>query len=196
MGFRLLVRGLHACFERPEFASDRVSYDVITPVHANMILTSIYWRSDIVWRVRRIRGLNPIRFESLSHRAGKILALSDVHYLLDAKFDMVANPLGNEAQHAKMFLRAARRRKPYRTPYLGQPRFLAAFQLLEEGDPEPQSAYAGQGEIDLGWIPVNQGGSAGAYRYFRACMIDGDILVPNEETETPLGEKPKIKPSE
>lgn len=61
----LRVWGDLACFTRPEMKVERVSYDVITPSAARGILESIYWKPEIVWVVRRIHVLNPIRFTNV-----------------------------------------------------------------------------------------------------------------------------------
>lgn len=64
-GVRLHVWGERALFSRPEMKVERVSYDVITPSAARGILEAIHWKPAIVWRVQRLRVLNPIRFESI-----------------------------------------------------------------------------------------------------------------------------------
>lgn len=64
-GIKLLVRGRHACFTRPEMKVERVSYDVITPSAARGILEAIHWKPAIRWVVDRIHVLEPIRFETI-----------------------------------------------------------------------------------------------------------------------------------
>lgn len=64
-GVSLKVWGEYACFTRPEFKSERVSYDVITPSAARGLLEAIYWKPAIAWVVDRIRVVNPIRFDSV-----------------------------------------------------------------------------------------------------------------------------------
>jgi CRISPR-associated protein Cas5d len=64
-GIRLLVRGDYACYTRPEFKSERVSYDVITPSAARGILEAVLWKPAIRWVVDRISVLNPIVFDSI-----------------------------------------------------------------------------------------------------------------------------------
>ena len=59
------VCGRRALFSRPEMKVERVSYDVITPSAARGILEAIHWKPQMAWRVRRLRVLNPIRFESI-----------------------------------------------------------------------------------------------------------------------------------
>lgn len=51
-----------ACFTRPEFKAERVSYPVITPSAARGILDAILWKPAIRWRVERIKVLAPIAF--------------------------------------------------------------------------------------------------------------------------------------
>lgn len=62
---KLHVWGDYACFTRPEFKSERVSYDVITPSAARGVLESIYWKPAIRWVVDKIHVLRPIRFTSI-----------------------------------------------------------------------------------------------------------------------------------
>jgi CRISPR-associated protein Cas5d len=57
--------GPRALFSRPEMKVERVSYDVMTPSAARGILEAIHWKPQMVWRIRRLRVLKPIRFESL-----------------------------------------------------------------------------------------------------------------------------------
>jgi CRISPR-associated protein Cas5d len=60
--FLVHVSGRLACFPRPEFVSDRVSYDVITPIAARRILEAVYWRREMRWQIDAIHVLAPIRF--------------------------------------------------------------------------------------------------------------------------------------
>ena len=61
----LKVWGSRALFSRPEMKVERVSYDVITPSAARGVLEAIHWKPQMVWRIRRLRVLNAIRFESI-----------------------------------------------------------------------------------------------------------------------------------
>lgn len=62
---RLRIWGDHACFTRPEFKGERVSYDVMTPSAARAVYEAIYWKPQIRWHVQRIDVLNPIRTMSV-----------------------------------------------------------------------------------------------------------------------------------
>lgn len=99
----LEVWGDMACFTRPEFKVERVSYDVITPSAARAIFEAILFkRYAMRWQVTKIEVLNPIKWTSIrrnevgataSMRSGSIfiedkrqqkntLALRDVRYRL------------------------------------------------------------------------------------------------------------------
>lgn len=102
----LEVWGDMACFTRPEFKVERVSYDVITPSAARAIFEAILFkRYAMRWQVTKIEVLNPIKWVSIkrnevgavaSKKAESIfiedkrqqkntLALRDVRYRLWAK---------------------------------------------------------------------------------------------------------------
>lgn len=52
--YQVRIRGEYACFTRPEFKTERVSYDVITPSAARGVLEAVLWKPAIRWRIRRI----------------------------------------------------------------------------------------------------------------------------------------------
>ena len=108
-GFCLEVRGPYACFTRPEMKVERVSYDVITPSAARAIFDAILWKPAIIWRVKKIEVLAPIRWISVRrNEVGKVasprsngifieedrqqragLLLRDVTYRLHAQFEFI-----------------------------------------------------------------------------------------------------------
>ena len=108
-GFCLEVWGDYACFTRPEMKVERVSYDVITPSAARAIFDAILWKPAIIWRVKKIEVLAPIRWISVRrNEVGKIasprsdgifieddrqqragLFLRDVKYRLYAEFEFI-----------------------------------------------------------------------------------------------------------
>jgi CRISPR-associated protein Cas5d len=108
-GFCLEVSGPYACFTRPEMKVERVSYDVITPSAARAVFDAILWKPAILWRIKRIEVLSPIRWISVrrnevggvaSPRKSQIfieddrqqrasLFLRDVKYRLFAVFDFI-----------------------------------------------------------------------------------------------------------
>ena len=115
---RLRVSGPLACFTRPEFKAERLSYQVMTPSAARGILEAVLWKPAIVWRVQRIKVLAPIRWiairrNEVNNRAAtpaaavvdrggpaplfladtsrdqrNTVALRDVDYVIEARFEM------------------------------------------------------------------------------------------------------------
>ena len=67
MTSRIYLRawGPRALFSRPEMKVERVSYDAITPSAASGLLEAIYWKPEMIWRIKRLHVLKPIRFESI-----------------------------------------------------------------------------------------------------------------------------------
>lgn len=162
----LKVWGDYACFTRPEFKTERVSYDVMTPSAARGILEAILWKPEMQWRVREIVVLNEVkrlgivRNEVKGPASRKIaqqdcnsstgltaiqttrtlrhsLVLKDVAYLIRAEIQ-----LRPEAQliplgaYHRMFLRRVRQGQAFHTPYLGNREF-SAFFSLPDGTEQP-----------------------------------------------------------
>ena len=62
----LEVWGDYACFTRPEFKVERVSYDVITPSATRSIFEAILFKKYAMrWQVTKIEVLNPIKWTSV-----------------------------------------------------------------------------------------------------------------------------------
>lgn len=100
----LEVWGDWACFTRPEFKVERVSYDVITPSAARAVFESILFkRYAMRWQVTKISVINPVKWAAIRRNevgavAGKSpiyiedkrqqknsLILKDVRYRIYAK---------------------------------------------------------------------------------------------------------------
>lgn len=75
--FCLEVWGDWACFTRPEFKVERVSYDVITPSAARSIFEAIFWKPAIRWQVTRIEVINPIRWATIRRNEVGAVASKD-----------------------------------------------------------------------------------------------------------------------
>ncbi|MGI6105429.1 MAG: type I-C CRISPR-associated protein Cas5c [Raoultibacter sp.] len=52
------VVGDFACFTRPEFKVERVSYDIITPSAVRGIFDSIFWKPAIKWRPTKVEVIS------------------------------------------------------------------------------------------------------------------------------------------
>ena len=142
------VWGEYACFTRPEFGVERVSYEVMTPSAARGILQAIFWKPEMAWRVREICVLKPIRHLSIKRNETnsvqseytakrwaeksqghyyanrdvaqrQSLFLCDVAYLIAA--DIVVQPYAQAhvAKYRDQFRRRVTRGQSFTTPYLG-----------------------------------------------------------------------------
>ncbi len=65
LSIQIEVWGDHACFTRPEFRAERVSYEVMTPSAARGILEAIYWHPGLQYHIHKIYVLNPIEFTNI-----------------------------------------------------------------------------------------------------------------------------------
>lgn len=64
-GFKIMVEGDYACFTRPEFKAERVSYDVPPPGALEGLLKSIYWKPAIRYCIDKIVVFRPIEFTNI-----------------------------------------------------------------------------------------------------------------------------------
>lgn len=73
----LEVWGDMACFTRPEFKVERVSYDIITPSAARAIFEAILFKKYAMrWQVTKIEVLNPIKWTSIRrNEVGKVASV-------------------------------------------------------------------------------------------------------------------------
>ena len=166
MSIQIEVWGDYACFSRPEMKTERVSYDVMTPSAARGLIESIYWHPGLRYCIDRIHVLAPIRFTNIRRnevkstllarnalsaaRSGETLALipsqdiqqraalilQDVHYVIEAHFDMTdkAAPGDNPGKFQDILRRRLQRGQAYSQPYFGCREFAAHFQEWPGGD--------------------------------------------------------------
>lgn len=166
MSIKIEVWGDYACFSRPEMKTERVSYDVMTPSAARGLIESIYWHPGLHYCIDRIHVLEPIRFTNIRRnevkstllaskalsaaRSGEALALipsqdiqqraalilQDVHYVIEAHFDMTdkAAPGDNPGKFQDILRRRLQRGQAYSQPYFGCREFAAHFQEWPGGD--------------------------------------------------------------
>lgn len=60
--YQVRIRGPIALFTRPEFKTERLTYDILTPSAARGILEAILWKPAIRWEIRKIYLLAPVRY--------------------------------------------------------------------------------------------------------------------------------------
>ena len=65
MSIMFEIWGDYAAFNRPEFKTERVSYDCITPSAARGILEAIYWHPGLKYYIDRIYVCSPIKTENI-----------------------------------------------------------------------------------------------------------------------------------
>ena len=184
MSIQIEVWGDYACFSRPEMKTERVSYDVMTPSAARGLIESIYWHPGLRYCIDRIHVLEPIRFTNIRRnevksiilarkvlsaaKSGEELALipsqdiqqraalilQDVHYVIEAHFDMTdkAAPGDNPGKFQDILRRRLQRGQAYSQPYFGCREFAAHFQEWPGGDiPAMVALLEGLG-VDMGFM--------------------------------------------
>lgn len=210
MSISVEVWGDYALFSRPEMKTERVSYDVMTPSAARGLLEAVMWHPGMKWVVDRIHVCAPIRFtnirrnevkdtvnarnaKAVMERGGKLylatpssiqqraaMVLRDVHYVIDAHFDMTmrASPTDNPGKFQEMTRRRLEKGQFYHQPCFGVREFPASFKLCESPPPCPEEL---KGERDLGWMLLDLDYSDPANitpHFFRAVLHDGILEVP------------------
>lgn len=124
-GIRVRIKGPRAVFSRPEFHTERVSYDVITPSAARGIIEAVYYKPEIRWYIDSIEVLNKIEFESIRrNEVGAKGSFSDFRK---------AYKVGGEPP----MLIASKERQQRNTLYLTNVDYVvsAHFELTGAGDP-------------------------------------------------------------
>ena len=210
MSVSVEVWGDYALFSRPEMKTERVSYDVMTPSAARGLLEAVMWHPGMKWVVDRIHVCAPIRFtnirrnevkdtvnarnaKAVMERGGELylatpssiqqraaMVLRDVHYVIDAHFDMTmrASPTDNPGKFQEMTQRRLEKGQFYHQPCFGVREFPASFKHCESPPLCPEEL---KGERDLGWMLLDLDYSDPANitpHFFRAVLHDGILEVP------------------
>jgi CRISPR-associated protein Cas5d len=165
---KVKVGGDFACFSRPEFKVERVTYPVMTPSAARGLLESIFWRPEFRYEIREIHVLRPIREfavmrNEISDRQGSTpivveekrqqrtsLILRDIEYLIFADMVLREYVTDHLAKYLSQFERRVEKGRCYMTPYLGTREFAAWFDK-PSGDETPisESRHIGTMLFDL-----------------------------------------------
>ena len=196
------VRGEWACFTRPEFNSERVSYPIMTPSAAVGLLSSVFWKPQFRWVIEAIDVLSPLKWitmrrnevanpiglqpKSNTMRRGYLdasqeiqqrmtLMLRDVHYRIFAH--IWVHPRAEEQNPAKWRDQARRRidrGQVFRTPFLGMREFHAD---VGPSDSSPAVDWTEDLGLMLHSIHVDSKGVE-TYDWFDARVIQGRMPVP------------------
>ena len=142
----------YACFTRPEFGAERVSYPVMTPSAARGVLEAIFWKPEFSWLIQEIHVLKPIRHFSIvrneinswqSPSSAKspdyryfadddrsqrhTLGLREPAYIIKANMRLKAHANADEAKYRDQFRRRVKKGQCHHQPYLGTREFSAFF---------------------------------------------------------------------
>lgn len=125
--------------------------------------------------------------ESIQQRAAMVLR--DVHYVIDAHFDLTENaaPGDNAGKFQDIIKRRLERGQCYSTPYFGTREFPAHFRRCTELPPCPDEL---KGVRDLGWMLLDMDYTDSQNitpRFFRASLTDGMMVVPPWDSEEVRG---------
>ena len=208
----LEVWGDMACFTRPEFKVERVSYDVITPSSARAIFEAVFWKPAIRWQVTKIEVLKPIKWTSIRrNEVGAVASVKPIYieekrtqtlfiegcllsYLGKINFYSTQKRMKrifrrkNPKKYYEMFERRAKKGQCFNQPYLGCREFSASFRLVDTENETltPALSDTDGGNRDLGImlydLDFTNPNNIQAL-FFRANMNEGVIIVPPFESE-------------
>lgn len=169
-GVWVKVGGDYACFTRPEFKVERVTYPVMTPSAARGILEAIYWKPEFRWEIRQIQVLKDIKETSIlrnevdtpqNPRGGPYfieerrvqrtcLMLRDVEYVIHAEVVQKPHDREHPEKHISCFNRRVKKGQCRHRPYLGTREFDAWFEPCAGRDsPKPLNLSIGTMLFDL-----------------------------------------------
>jgi len=134
-----------ACFTRPEFGVERVSYPIITPTAAVGLLSAVFWKPEFRWVIDEVWVCNPIRWhgfttnevtevastrklgiDPVSTRTQRhSMCLADVAYVIHAHIDLKPDAGAPVAKWQDQFRRRVARGAQFSQPYLGLQQFHA-----------------------------------------------------------------------
>ncbi len=191
------VWGDFACFTRPEFKVERVTYPVMTPSAARGLLEAIFWKPEFRWRVQAIDVLTPPRYFSIrrnevaaraSDRSDGLLVteqrtqrhalvLRDVVYVIYADAIPKSGSAADEAKYRDQFRRRLERGACAHRPYLGTREFAAEFAPPGPDDgPPPLDLHVGTMLLDVEYASDRSG--RGQPYFFDAWVREGRLKVP------------------
>ena len=202
------VWGDYACFTRPEMKVERVSYPVMTPSAARGVLSSIFWKPEMRWRVREIHVLKPVKWVSLmrneinSRQSAKAaqgwassgsggyeasddraqrhtLALRDVAYVIRADVVLRDDPRADAAKYRDQFRRRVERGQCFSTPCLGLREFSAAFSTTDGSEQAVSDDDGSLGRMLFDLDFAEDDSGLATPRFFEAELRNGVLTVPN-----------------
>lgn len=172
-GLRWVIECIHVC-----------SLIRFTNIRRNEVKDVISARAvkSVMEKGKGIDELYLATTESIQQRAAMVL--KDVHYVIDAHFDMTdkAAPGDNPGKFQDIIKRRLERGQCYSMPYFGTREFAAHFARCTELPPCPEELL---GERDLGWMLWDMDYTDPQDikpKFFRAKLVDGAMDVPPPES--------------
>ena len=172
-GLRWVIECIHVC-----------SPIRFTNIRRNEVKDVISARAvkSVIEKGKGIDELYLATTESIQQRAAMVL--KDVHYVIDAHFDMTdkAAPGDNPGKFQDIIKRRLERGQCYSMPYFGTREFAAHFARCTELPPCPEELL---GERDLGWMLWDMDYTDPQDikpKFFRAKLVDGAMDVPPPES--------------
>jgi CRISPR-associated protein Cas5d len=166
------VSGDYACFSRPEFKVERVSYPILTPSAARGIAEAVFWRPEFRYEIRRIGVINRggttvIVRNEISDRQGKTplivedqrqqrssLVLKDVDYIVEGMIVLRPHATDPAAKYLSQFERRIERGQHFHSPYLGTREFSAKVTEVGDARPSDLTEFAvGNLLFDIAFVP-------------------------------------------
>ena len=149
-----------------------------TNIRRNEVKDTIPWRKVKTAMEKGSGALYLATPESIQQRAAMVLR--DVHYVIDAHFEMTqrANPGDNPGKFQDIVKRRLERGQCYSMPYLGTREFPAHFRRCQQLPPYPEEL---KGTRDLGWMLWDMDYSDPQNivpKFFRGSLNDGVLTVP------------------
>ncbi|MFC4912980.1 type I-C CRISPR-associated protein Cas5c [Actinomadura gamaensis] len=204
------LEGPLACFTRPEFKTERLSYPVMTPSAAKGILEAIFWKPQFQYQIQRIEVLKPVkwfhvrrnevesmltldwvrramadktvRFDVEEFRDQRnMVCLRDVAYRIFAQVKMAPEADGTDAKYRDMFRRRVERGASYSHPFLGT----REFSVSRFGKPSGRPPWRGSEKIGAMLHSIEYSESGESYTWFDAQLKNGVLEIPREGIRLP-----------
>lgn len=194
------VWGDYACFSRPEFKVERVSYPIITPSAARGVLEAIFWKPEMRYEIRRIgvlkeAGSTVILRNELSDRQGRTpivveekrqqrssLVLKNVDYIIEADVVLRLHATDPVAKYNDQIRRRVERGQYHHAPYLGTREFSASFAPVNGHQPTSFDRELGPLLFDLAFVPSQRRAEMSFRMPERAEVVTGyaqALFLPN-----------------
>ena len=140
-------------------------------------------KAEAAMRTGQAKELYLSAAKSIQQRASMVLR--DVHYVIDAHFDMTdkAAPSDNSGKFQDIVKRRLERGQCYSAPYFGTREFPAHFRWCTELPPCPEEL---RGTLDLGWMLLDMDYTDPKNitpQFFRAGLTDGVLSVPPRDSK-------------